>query len=265
MFLVFVPHGVFDYGSIAESQFVIFLNERLFGLGIALWRVFLGLEEILEFSSFVNLSQCAFGEHSALQLRRSHLVVALQHNVAHLHLVFLVDVHLKHHLVLARHVVTLNYVDVGVLVAFVVVVFLGQNFCSVHQVLRHAQALGHAQLCFQVFALAFLHAIVLHLADAWAQCEVDAEVDLGVDDAVGGDAHLREQSVFPIAFHGFRDFAAGHFYLLSHAEARKVDEHIVLIVGNSLHGQSSYLHLSGRAGVGDVGLVDEILRRCVAK
>ena len=263
--VVFVPHRVFNDGGVAIAQLVILLDERLLGFGKSLGCVFLGFEEILEFPGLVYFAQCTLCEHSALQLRRCHLLVALDDDVAHLHLVFLVDVHLEHHLVFARHVVVLHDVDVGIFITFVVEVFLGQDLCAVHQVFRQAQSLGHSQFRLQVFALALFHSVVLHLADAWAQCQVDAEVDLRVDDAVGGDAHLREQSVLPVAFHGLRYFAARHLDVLSHAESRQVDEHIVLVVGYSFHGESSYLHLSWCSGVGDVGSVDEALRRCAAK
>ena len=62
MFVVNIPHGVLNDGSVTESQFVVFLQKRLLGLFIAFGSELLGLEHVTELSSLMNLSECSFGK-----------------------------------------------------------------------------------------------------------------------------------------------------------------------------------------------------------
>ena len=88
---------------------------------------------------------------------------------------------------------------------------------------------------------------------------MDAEVDLGANDGVGGDADLREQTVAPVALHGVGDIVAWHLNLLAYGETRKTGEYIVFIAFDTLDGNTANLAVARRARVADVGIDDLIL------
>ena len=55
----------------------------------------------------------------------------------------------------------------GILVAFVIEVFLGKDRCTVHHILRQTHTLGHAQLVLQILALRLLHAEIVDSGNTW--------------------------------------------------------------------------------------------------
>ena len=196
----------------------------------------------------------AFAEQRTLDSPVGEFLVAVEDDFPHLHLVFLVDEHIEHHLVLAGDIVTLLDIDLSVLIAFVVEVFLGQNLCAVYEVLRQTHALGHAELCFKVLALTLLHTVIGDFRDFRAQGQMEGEIDFRIDDAVGSDAHFREQSVFPVAFHGLGNLAARYADGLPDGESGESGDDIVLVAFYALNVQSADDALPRCAGIGDVDL-----------
>ena len=75
-----------------------------------------------------------FPEQSAFDLAVAELLVALDDDFMHLHLLFLVHLKVENHVVLVGQVVTLANGYLGILVAFVVEVFLGENLGAVNDV-----------------------------------------------------------------------------------------------------------------------------------
>ena len=68
--LVDVPHGVFEDGGIAEAQLVVFLDEGLLGLVVALGSELLRLEEIGELAGLMDLAEGTLGEQATLDFCR---------------------------------------------------------------------------------------------------------------------------------------------------------------------------------------------------
>ena len=65
------------------------------------------------------------------------MCVAVEDNLTNLHLLLLVDINVEDDLVLAGNIITLYDIDFGVLIAFVIEVFLGQNLGTVNHVGRN--------------------------------------------------------------------------------------------------------------------------------
>ena len=257
--LVIVPDGVFEDSGIAEAQFVVFLYQLLLGLLVTLVGELLGLEEVSELTSLMDLTEGAFGEHTTLDLRVLEFLVAHQIDVAHLHLVLLVDVHVEHHLPLVVRVVALHDVDLSVLIALLVEVLLGQDLGSVDHIRRDLAALDDAQLGLHILALRLLDAQIVDGAHPGAEGQRDAQVDLRPHDGVGADLGLGEQTVTPIALHGFRNLIAWHLHLLSDTQARQARQHVVFIALDTFHGDAADDATAGRASIRDVGIDDLIL------
>ena len=187
MLLVVVPHAVFQDGGVAEAVFVVFVDEVLLVGLPALGGEFLGFQEGGELVGLVGLREGAFGEEAALDLGVGELLVAFDDNLVHAHLLFLVHLYVEYHLVLVGHVVALRDVYLGILVAFVVEVFLGQVFGAVYDVGRHLSALDDAQLGLHVLTFRLLQADVVDGGDTRAGGEVDVQVGLRAHDGVGRD------------------------------------------------------------------------------
>ena len=258
--VVLAPDRVLDDGSIAETQLVVFLQQLLLGLFETFGGVLLGLEEIGELACLMNLAKGALGEEATLDLAVRQLLVAFEDNVANLHLLFLVDIDIENHLVLACHVIALTDIDLHILEALVLKVLTSQNLSTVSNILCQRHTLGHTQLRLHVLALALLDAIVVNLADTRTQGQVDAEIDLGIDDGVGCDADFREQTMLPIALHGLGNLATWDVNHLSHRQSGEVGQHIVLITFDTFDGQTCNLTLARGAGIADLGVFNLVLR-----
>ena len=93
-------------------------------------------------------------------------------------------------------------IDHCVLVSLLVEILLGKYLGAVDHVRRDLTTFHDTQFRFHVLALGFLDTVVVDGADTGTHAQVDAEVDLGADDRVGGDAHLREKTITPVALDG---------------------------------------------------------------
>ena len=89
-------------------------------------------------------------------------------------------------------IINLRYVDLRILITFLVEVSLGQDLGAIDHVTCQTHAPYHTKFCLHVLALSLLDAMIGDSTDAGAQTQMDAEVNLGTDDRIGGDAHFRE-------------------------------------------------------------------------
>ena len=137
--MVFVdgPYGVFQDGCVAIAQLVVFVDECLLGLFVTFGGVLLGLEEVAELARLVDFTKGTLLEHVTLDFAVGELVVAFENDLAHLHLRLFVDVDVEDNLVFAGDVVALDNLDFGIVIAFVVEVFLCQNLRTVNHVGRN--------------------------------------------------------------------------------------------------------------------------------
>ena len=148
------------------------------------------------------LLERSFLKQAALDFRVGQILVALDDDLAHLHLLFLVDDDVEDYLVLVHDVLALHYLHLGVLVTLVVEVSLCQHFGTVDHVGRYLAAPKQSELGLEVLAFRFLYAFVVDCRHARTQRQVEVQVYLVAHDRVGGNLCFREQSVAPIALHG---------------------------------------------------------------
>ena len=174
------------------------------------------------------------------------------------HLGLLVDIDIEGHFV-GIGSFALNNVDLGVLVTFIVEIFLGEDLGTVDDVTREAHTPHHTQFGFHILALGLLDAVVVDTGDAGTHAEVDTEVDLATHDGVGSNGHFREESVAPVALHGLGNLRARNVDLLPDGESGESSEHIVFVALDTVYGNASNLAGAGRAGIGDVGVDNLIL------
>ena len=249
MVVVVVPHAVLDDDHVAVSQLVVLVDQVLLVGLVALFGKLLRLKERRQLACLVRLGEGTLGEEAALYLLVRQVLVAHEVDVAHLHLVFLVDIDVEYHLVLGSNVVALLYVYLGILVSLLVEILLGQYLSPVYHV-RRDLASGHdAQPCLEVFALRLLQAVVVDGAHPGPDRQVEAQVDLGAHNGVDRDGNIREQAVPPIALHRLSYLRAGHCHALAHRQARDAREDIVLVALYPLDGEPSYLARARCAGV----------------
>ena len=138
----------------------------------------------------MGFGEHSFFEQSALDFREFEVVVTVDEDVSHLHLVLFVDIYVEYDLVFLSHVVSLHDVDFGVLVAFVVKVFLCEYLCAVNHVWSNLRPLHDAEFRLHVLTFRLLDAVVVDGAYSRAQREVEAEVNLRTDEGVCRDCHL---------------------------------------------------------------------------
>ena len=113
----------------------------------------------------MNLSESTLAKQRAFNLASLQLVVTLEHQLAYLHLVFLVDVYVKCYL--SRGVLMLYDVDLGILVTLVVEVFLSQDLGTVDDVTSQTHTLNHTQLSLHILALGLFDTVVVDGLDTW--------------------------------------------------------------------------------------------------
>ena len=259
MLRVHRPHAVFHNHGIAEAHFIVLIQEAFLGLFPTLGREFLGLEKGGELAGLVHFPQRAFFEQSALDFLVGELVVALDDDAAHLHFLLFVDDDIENHLVFLGHVVALHHVDFSVLEALVVEIFLSEQLGTVEHVGMDAHAAGEAEFLLKVVALRLLDAHVVDLRHARPSGQCHVQIDAVAHDGIGGNRHLGEESVAPVALHGIGDLRARHFDFLSYGEARDACDGIVFVAVHARDVDASEDVGARRAGIGDVGVFDDIL------
>ena len=253
------PHAVLDDDGVAIAQFVVFLDEFFLVFLPPLRREFLGFQERREFAGLVGLRQCAFPQKTALDFAVAELFVALDDDVSHLHLLFFVDDNVENHVVFLRHVVALHHVDFGVLKAFFVEIFLGEQFGAVEHIRMDAQSRRHAEPLLQILFFRLFHADVVDFRHTRTTCQRNVQIDAVSDDGIGGNGDLREESVPPITLHGVGDLRARHFDFLSDGQTRNACDGEVFVTVHSRHVDAAENQRARRSGVGNVGEFDDIL------
>ena len=241
MFLIIVPYGILKNHRITESQFIIFLYQGFLCLVIAFLCELLCLEDVFEFSCFINLTEGAFLKQRALNLAGLQLLVAFKDDIAYLHLVLLIDIDIKNHHILICHVVTLHNSDFRILEAFVIEITLSEDLSAVNHVGSNLTTLHDAKFCLHIFTFRLLDTIIVDAADARACSKINTKVNLRTYDRVGSNRHPREKPVTPIAFHRICNLCSRNRYRLSDGETRETCQDIVLIAFYAFDSNTSYL------------------------
>ena len=253
------PHRIFHDNGIAITQLVVFVDEVILVGLVALGRVLLRLEDIAELSGLVGLRQGSLGEERTFYAFVRQVVVAVDDDIADFNLFLLVDGHVEDHIVLLARVIALHDRDVGILIAFIVEVFLCQDLGAVDHVGRNLVAFQQTQLLLHVLTLRLLQSNIVDVAHSGAHRQVDMQIHLVANQRVGCDGHVREQSVLPIALHGLGDFCAGQFDFIANGKSGYSGQHIVLVSLDTRNVQSGDGAGARRTGIGDVGIDDFFL------
>ena len=126
----------------------------------------------------MDLTEGAFTEERTLDLRVLQFLVTIEIDAVNLHLGFLVDVHIKQHLVLVAWVLHLHDVDLCILITLLIEVFLGQDLRTVYDVTCQTHASHHTEFGLQILALRLLHTVIADGVDAGAHAQMDTEINL---------------------------------------------------------------------------------------
>ena len=248
---------------IAVAMLVILGYEQLLVLLVEVVDKLLRAEEVAQVALLVGFL------HRPLQLLLVEGAVAGDVYLIDLDLLLLVDVDVKDEAVLLGHIVALQDVDLRVLEALVVEVPLDDNLRTVYHVGGNLVSLTEVQFGLQVLLLRLLHAVIVHLRQAWTLREGDVQIGLVAHRLLDGDAHVGEEPVLPVAFHRIGYLVAGHGDYLSYREARKSYQHIVFVavdtgdrdIGNlvALGGRVEHRRIAD--GVGECSLCQELSAR----
>ena len=125
----------------------------ILGLVVALRSELLGLEEILELAGFVNLAEGTLLDEVTLDFIVGKLFVALEDDLADLHLLLLVDGDVEDDLVFAGDIVALDNVDFSIVITLVVEVFFCQDLGAVYHVGCDLCTTHNTQFGFHVLSL----------------------------------------------------------------------------------------------------------------
>ena len=117
-------------GSIAISEFVIFVYKVLLVFLEALWSIFLCLEERIQLSCLVRLLQSSFFEQATFNLTKRELFVSLDGDGVNFQFLLLVDINIENNHVLLSNVRTLADIDFSIVEALLIEVFLCPHLCS---------------------------------------------------------------------------------------------------------------------------------------
>ena len=192
MLVIVVPNTIFHNDSIAESVFVVFVDKVLLVFLPALRRVLLRLKEIGELACLVRLREGTFGEESSLDFLFAQLFVAIEHDVAYLHLLLLVHDDIEYHVVLLADIVALQDFDFGILEAFVVEILLRQHLGAVNGIRMYAHAFQQAQLLLHILTFTLLQTNIIDGRNTRTGCECDVQPDAVAHDRISRNTHIRE-------------------------------------------------------------------------
>ena len=173
MLLVVVPNAVGQDGGITVTIFIVFLYQILLVFLPPFRGKLLRLEDIGKLTCLMGLGEGSLAEHSTLDFRIRQVVIALDDNVAHLHLLFLVDDNIENYLVLVRHIITLVDGNLGIFVTLVVEIALGQDFGTVEDVWRHLPTLDDTQFLLHILTLRLLQTDIVDSRDTRTYRQLD--------------------------------------------------------------------------------------------
>ena len=199
----------------------------------------------------VNLLQDTLADQTALDLLCAQMLVARNVDVVDLHLVFPLDVHIHDNLVGSTGIVPLNDVYLSILVSLLCEIALCKNLCTVNHVGCQLVVLDQSHLLLQVVLLVLPNTIDVDFGDARTLRKLDVQVAGVTNETVHPDGHIAEESVAPVAFHGFRDFFAGNLNLLSLCQSAQSNEKMVVVVLHAIDGNLTDVVLSGCAAIVD--------------
>ena len=216
-------HAIFHNHGITIAQLVVLVDDELLISLEVLIRELLGTEDIHQLILLVGLL------HHTLQLLGCDGLVALEGDLVHLDLFLLIDVHLYDDLILIVRVVYLQHFHLRILEALLVVVALYQSGGTVYGVWCHLSALDHADARLQLITFRLLGTHEPYLRSTRTQLQVDGKPHAVCRHLVFLYAHIREESMPPVALSCICDVIARDGHCLSYGQARDAQYDVVFI------------------------------------
>ena len=207
----------------------------------------------------MGLRKGTLREESSLDLLIGELFVAFDVDGAHLHLLLLVDHHVKDHAVLLRYVLALQNFNVGILKAFVVKVFLGKDLRTVDDIRVYAHTLCHTEFLLHILTLRLLQTNIVDLRHTRTCSQRDVKPDTVAHDGIGGDGDIREQAVTPVALHGISNLRTRHLDFLSDGQTGDTCECIVLVAFHTGNVDTTQYQGARCAGIRDIRKLNDVL------
>ena len=259
MLRVDVPHAILDDDGIAETVFVVFINEFLLIFLPAVGRELLSLQERGQLTCLVGLRKGTLREEPSLNLLIGELFVAFDVDGAHLHFLLLINHHVKDDAILLRHVLTLQDLDVGILKALVVEVFLGKDLRTVDDIRVYAHALCHTEFLLHILTLRLLQTHIVDFRHTRTCSQRDVEPDAVAHDGISSNRDIREQTVTPVALHGIGNLRTRHFDFLTNGQTGDTCECIVLVAFHTRDVDAAQYQGARRAGIRDIRKLNDVL------
>ncbi|OQC03079.1 MAG: hypothetical protein BWX77_00856 [Bacteroidetes bacterium ADurb.Bin090] len=202
-------NGIFYNDGIAVSVFVVFFDQGDFVVQVFGIDKFFGSEKVDQLVFFVGLF------HGPLDFSIGKSLVTFDNQLINLDFILFINIDINDDLILGFRIVALQYIDIGIFVAFAVVVFFDQYFCSVDDIGGNLIAHNHIQAGFKFLNLGFLHPIVIDFRNSGPGAENNAEPYFVAFYFVRYYFDIRKKAVPPKAFYGFAGFASGDSYYLA--------------------------------------------------
>ena len=108
----------------------------------------------------------------------------------HLYFLVFVDYDVQEYAIFTGNVFSLDDIHRCVLEAFFFEVALYNRLGAIHDIRRDVATGLQAEACFDVLTLRFLDAGIIDAGNARLRCELDAEIYLSIDNAVGSDGNI---------------------------------------------------------------------------
>ena len=129
----------------------------------------------------MNLGEGTLAEESALDFPVGQVCITFNDDVADFHLVLLIHGHIKNHLVLVGHIVTLHDGDFGIVIALFIKVFLGQDLGAVDHVGRYLITFQQTEFLLHVLTFRLLQSDIVDGAHTGAHGQMDMQINLIAD------------------------------------------------------------------------------------
>ena len=240
--------------GIAVTQLCIFGNQVFLGLFILAVHKLLASEPAGHASLFMNLLQYAGTYETAFQLLLRKGFVSFNDNLVDLNLALLVHIHIQNDSVWSAGIIARHYVNLRILITFLIEVFLCQNLGTVDHIGCELIILYQTQFLFQVLTLVLLYTVVVDLRNSGARGQLDMQKYGIVSDAVCTDGHIAEQSVAPITLDGLGNLFAGKCDNLPHRQATEADKQFIIVICHAFHHNIADDILSWRAAIVNDGI-----------
>ena len=143
--LVIVGHDRVSHDMrITITMLIVLTDEQLLIFVVKIGNKLLRAEEMADVALLIGLL------HRPLQLLLIECVVSGDIYLVDLHLFLLVHINVKNKAIRFGYIITLDDIYLGILEAFLIIITLNGNLCSVNHVRRNLVALSETQFCLQI-------------------------------------------------------------------------------------------------------------------